>query len=286
MGHVTLEAVGLRVDGRFLLNGVSFEALPGELIAIVGPNGAGKTTLLRAIAGFARPAAGRITFDGRDVALMRPPERALVVTLIGSDVEAPVGTTVRETVATGRFARRAWWDWSQPGDDEDLVVTRALDRVGLGRFAERRFETLSSGEKQRAWLALALAQDAGVVLLDEPTSHLDPRAALEVAGVMRGIAHADTTALVVTHDLNEAAAVADRIAVLGDGALLRFAPPGDALDPDILERAYGIAFERITLDGGTRVIPRGYPKRAMLQRSPSATLLASAACGEQPPIVR
>ncbi len=265
MGHVTLEGVRLRVDGRVLLDGVSLEALPGELIAIVGPNGAGKTTLLRAIAGFARPAAGRILLGGRDVAPMSPPERALTVTLIGSDVEAPVGTTVRETVATGRFARRAWWDWSQAGGEEDLVVTRALERVGLGRFAERRFETLSSGEKQRAWLALALAQDARVVLLDEPTSHLDPRAALEVAGVMRGIAHADTTALVVTHDLNEAAAVADRIAILGDGTLLRFAPPDEALDPGVLERAYGIAFERITIDGGIRVIPRGYPKGAILQ---------------------
>ncbi|MBC5803884.1 MAG: ABC transporter ATP-binding protein [Candidatus Eremiobacteraeota bacterium] len=254
------------MGGRTLLDDVSLDMLPGELVAVVGPNGAGKTSLLRAIAGFTRPAGGRIMLDGSDIATMRTMQRALAVTLIGSDVETPVGTTVRETIATGRFARRAWWDWSQPDDDDERIVTQALERVGLAEFAERRLETLSSGEKQRAWLALALAQDAQVVLLDEPTSHLDPRAALEVARIMRGIACGTRTAVVVTHDLNEAAAVADRIAVLGDGVLLRFASPQEALAPDVLERAYGISFERIAFDGSIRVIPRGYPTGATLQR--------------------
>jgi len=259
VGHVSLQGIKLRVGGRLLLDDVSIDLLPGELVAIVGPNGAGKTSLLRAIAGFTRPAAGRIMLDDNDIATMRTRQRALAITLIGSDVETPIGTTVRETVATGRFARRDWWDWSQPDDDDARIVTHALERVGLAAFAERRLETLSSGEKQRAWLALALAQDAGVVLLDEPTSHLDPRAALEVARIIRGIASGSTAAVVVTHDLNEAAAVADRIAVLGDGALLCFAPPQEALVPDVLERAYGITFERIAFDGSIRVIPRGYP---------------------------
>ncbi|MDQ2909274.1 MAG: ABC transporter ATP-binding protein [Candidatus Eremiobacteraeota bacterium] len=248
----------LRVAARTLLDDVTLDVQPGELVAIVGPNGVGKTTLLRAMGGFARPAGGRIVLDGNDIAALRASERARMVTLIGSDAETPAGTTVHEVVATGRFARRAWWDWSPRDDDEETIVTRALERVGLRNFSERYFETLSSGEKQRAWLALALAQDARIVLLDEPTSHLDPRAALEVARVIRTIACDATTAIVVTHDLNEAAAIADRIAVLGDETLLRFAAPDDALDPDILARAYGISFERLTVDGGIRVIPHGY----------------------------
>jgi iron complex transport system ATP-binding protein len=242
---------------------VSLDALPGELIAIVGANGAGKTTLLRALAGFVRPAAGRVTLDGVEITTLRPRARAQAVTLIGTDTETPQGTTVREVAAMGRFSYRAWWDWTQPETD-DALIDAALERVELLALADRPFETLSAGERQRAWLALALAQDTRLVLLDEPTSHLDPRHALEISCVMRGIARDATTAFVVTHDLNEAAAIADRIAVLGEGRLLAFAPPYDALEPKLLERAYGIGFDRVLLDGTVRVIPRGYRPPSVL----------------------
>ena len=257
MGHVTLRGLRLVAGNRTLLDGVSFDALPGELVAIVGPNGAGKTTLLRAIAGFLAPACGEIMLDGIAVGTLGTRDRARAVTLIGSDAEAPNGTTVREVVATGRFAYRAWWDWT-PSEDDGPAADAALERVGLSACGERAFDSLSSGERQRVWLALALAQDAHLVLLDEPTSHLDPRYALEMLCLMRGVARAATTAFVVLHDLNEAAAIADRVAVLGEGALLAFAPPHDALRPEILERAFGIEFERIVVGESSRVFPRGY----------------------------
>jgi len=254
VGHVALRGLRLSAGARTLLEGVTFDALPGELIAIVGPNGAGKTTLLRAIAGFVAPARGDVLLDGVAVEALGTRARARAVTLIGSDAGAPAGTAVREVVATGRFAYRPWWDWSTTQDDA-LAVESALERVGLAAFAERDFDTLSSGERQRAWLALALAQNARLVLLDEPTSHLDPRYAQEMLRLMRGIARDGTTAFVVLHDLNEAAAIADRVAVLGDGALLAFAPPAHALAPEVLQRAFGVAFERVTVAGVTRVFP-------------------------------
>jgi iron complex transport system ATP-binding protein len=250
--------VRVAAGARTLLDDVTLDALPGELIAIVGPNGAGKTTLLRALAGFVESARGEIVLDGAPVRSLRPAARARAVTLIGSDVEVPHdGTTVLEVVTTGRYAYRPWWKWTESSDDRAASLA-ALERVGLGDFAGRTFESLSSGERQRAWLALALAQDARLVLLDEPTSHLDPRYALEMLCLMRGIARDATTAFVVLHDLNEAAAVADRIAVLGDGRLLACAPPNDALDPEILERAFGVAFDRVIVGGAARVIARGY----------------------------
>jgi iron complex transport system ATP-binding protein len=257
VGHVALRGLRLVAGERTVLDGVSIDALPGELVAIVGPNGAGKTTLLRAIAGFAAPARGDVLLDGIPVRSLSARERARAVTLIGSDAEAPGATPVRDVVATGRFAYRPWWDWSQ-SDDDGAAADAALARVGLADCGERPFETLSSGERQRAWLALALAQDARLVLLDEPTSHLDPRYALEMLCLIRGIARDATTAFVVLHDLNEAATVADRVAVVGDGRLLAFAAPNEALHPDVLEHAFGIAFERIDIGSGAHVFPRGY----------------------------
>jgi iron complex transport system ATP-binding protein len=257
MGRVSLRGVTLAAGERTLVRDVSLEAAPGELLAIVGANGAGKTTLLRAIAGVARPQHGTIAIDGNDPHALGARARARAVTLIGSDVETPPATTVREIVATGRFAFRPWWDWTHDDQSDDAIAT-ALRTVDLAHIGERDFETLSSGERQRAYLALALAQDAGVVLLDEPTSHLDPRYALETLCAIRGIASGERTALVVLHDLNEAAAVADRIAVLGSERLLICAPPRDALDPAILEAAFGITFDRFDDGDHVRVIPRGY----------------------------
>jgi iron complex transport system ATP-binding protein len=255
MGHLTLRDVAVAAGGHTLFENVTFSALPGELVAIVGPNGAGKTTLLRAIAGLTKPERGEVTVDGVAVATLDARRRARAVALIAGDAEMPYGTTVREVVVTGRFAFRAWWDWSQSQADLD-AADAALAEVALTGFGDRDFTTLSSGERQRAWLALALAQDARLVLLDEPTSHLDPRHALETICSIRGIAKESTTVLVVLHDLNEAAAMADRIAVFGENKLLAFAPPDEALTPETLERAYHIPFDRISIAGHVRIMPR------------------------------
>jgi iron complex transport system ATP-binding protein len=260
MGRVALADVAVAAGGRTLLAGVSFAIAPGELVAVVGANGAGKTTLLRAIAGVTRVAAGTIAIDGADPHAMHASARARAVTLIGSDVETPAGTSVREVVATGRFAYRAWWDWGAD-PQSDAAIDAALAAVELAHAADQPFDTLSSGERQRAYLALALAQDAGTVLLDEPTSHLDPRYALETLCAIRGIASGERSAIVILHDLNEAAAVADRVAVLGDGGLLCCASPHEALDPRVLERAFGIAFDRFDAGAEVRVVPRGMRPR-------------------------
>jgi iron complex transport system ATP-binding protein len=258
VGHLSLRDVTIAAARTPLLEHLTLSALPGELIAVVGPNGAGKTTLLRTIAGFTPPRKGEILIDGIALENLPPRQRARAVALIASDREMPYGTTLRDVVATGRYAHAPWWTWSTARSDDEAIHV-ALDRVDLRPLANRDFATLSSGERQRAWLALALAQDARLVLLDEPTSHLDPRHAIETIRSIRQIARDATTVVVVLHDLNEAAAMADRIAVVGQGRLLAYGPPIESLTPETLERAYAIPFQRIeTEDGHLTIHPKAY----------------------------
>ncbi len=255
MGHVALRGVRVEVAGRPLLEALDLDVLPGEFVAIVGANGVGKTTLLRAIAGLRAPAGGHVALDGIDLSTLAPHRRAQLVAALSADPESPSGMTVREVALAGRFARHPWWDWTR-GDDDIEAVVAALGRVDLAGKADREFDTLSSGERQRAWIALALAQGARALMLDEPTSHLDARYALEVLDLLHGIAREGTTVIAVLHDLNEAAAFADRIAVLGEGRLLAYGLPSEVLDPDTLHRAYGVDFTRVSVDGQIRVFAR------------------------------
>lgn len=254
MGHVSLRGARITVGKRTLFERLDLDMLPGEFWAVVGPNGVGKTTLLRTIAGLQRLGSGDVLVDGTQLGRLTPRARAGYVALLTSETGAPSGMSVRDVVATGRFASRAWWGWNERADDH-AAAQEALARVGLAELADRPCETLSSGERQRAWLALALAQRARTILLDEPTSHLDVRFAREILSLLRNIAAAGTTIVAVLHDLNEAATFADRVALFGERSLLSAGPPRSALLPDALQRAYGIAFEAVDAAGAYRVAP-------------------------------
>lgn len=249
-----MREAAIGIGKRTLLCGLDFDVIGGELCAVVGPNGAGKTTLLRTIAGECAPLAGTIRVGGRDPHAAAPPQRARLVTMAGA-VELPAGMRVDEFVATARIARKPWWDWSDEPDDRAAVLS-ALTQVKLDAFADRSVETLSSGERQRAVIALAIAQETPVVLFDEPTSHLDVRAALEILSLLRDLARRGIAVIAVLHDLNQAAMVADRIALLGCERLLAFASPHAVLSSAALERAYGTPFIRMDSGNGLRVTPQ------------------------------
>ena len=227
----------------------------GEFIAVLGANGAGKTTLLRALAGVRRTDGGRISLDGHDVASLHPAQRARLLAHIAADDLFIDRLGVRDVVAMGRYAHHRWWEWREERRD-DAAIARALAAVGMQAFASRAFDTLSSGERQRVWLAMGLAQEAPVLLLDEPTSHLDVRAAHDILGLLRAQAAAGKTVVCVLHDVNEAAEFADRILLIGSGAVLALADPENALSPAVLERAYGVRMERMrSPSGALRVFP-------------------------------
>jgi len=256
---IELRDVGLRIGGKELLGGIEARVAGGELVALLGANGAGKTTLLRAIAGLHATSRGEILLDGVANGTMGSVERAKRVALVAGDEILLDALRVRDVVSIGRFPHNRWWQWQAKATDEAAIAS-AFAAVRIDAFAERLFSTLSAGERQRVWIALGLAQETPILLLDEPTSHLDVRVAHDILALLRELTRRGKSVVCALHDVNEAIAYADRIAVLGNGTLLAVAEPEALVAGPTLERAYGIAMDRVRLpDGRLRVFSRGAP---------------------------
>jgi ABC-type cobalamin/Fe3+-siderophores transport system ATPase subunit len=253
---ITVRDLALFVAGRALLERMSFEIRKGEFVAMLGANGVGKTTLLRTLAGLRPIQSGAVAIDSRDLGSLSPAERSREIAFVTSDDVFADRLTVREVVAAGRYPHHRWWQWNEEPHDAQ-AIGEALRAVDLQTFAQREFETLSSGERQRVWVALALAQEAPLLLLDEPTSHLDVRVAQSILALLRAQVTAGKTVVCVLHDPNEAAAYADRVMLLEHGGILAFEDRERALTPTLLERAYGVPMESVTIGSGAlRIFPR------------------------------
>jgi iron complex transport system ATP-binding protein len=225
--------------GRAVFTGVSLTVHPNELFAILGPNGAGKTTLLKALARLIRPLAGTATLDGIDVWAYAPSRVAAAVAFTSQLLTPDWPFTVREFVALGRAPHRGWWQPLTRGDGR--IIDAALDRLGLLAVRDRQITELSGGEWQRVRLARALAQEARVLLLDEPTAHLDPRFQLDLLSTVRSLMRDRHLAVVMTlHDLNLVGPWADRVALLAGGGVLREGAPDEVLTGPVLAAAYGV----------------------------------------------
>lgn len=249
---IELQQLTIAAGGRTLVRDIDASIGTGELVAVLGANGVGKTTLLRVLSGLAAPVSGSVTIDGTPLHALSSMERARRIAFVTSDDVMSEALRVRDVVAIGRFPHHAWWQWQTTGED-DAAVDAALDAVDMQAFAERLFTTLSSGERQRVWIAMGLAQQTPVLLLDEPTSHLDVRVAHEILALLRNLAHDGRAVVCVLHDLNDAAAYADRLMLLGRGEMLAFETPHAAMTPELIEAAYGISVERIETRAGPRV---------------------------------
>ena len=245
--------VALDVGGHPLLSRLNARIGAGELVAVIGPNGVGKTTLLRALAGVHRTSGGTMLVDGTAIDAMAAMQRARSIAFVTADDVLLDALAVRDVVAIGRFPHHRWWQW-RTREDDDAAVAQALASVGMSDFSDRLFSSLSSGERQRGWIALGLAQETPILLLDEPTSHLDLRVAHDILALLRALASSGKLVVCALHDVNEAAAYADRIALLGDGTMLAMEQPDALLNDVRLDGVYGIALERVRLpSGGLRI---------------------------------
>ena len=224
-----------------VLNGISVEAGEAALVALVGPNGAGKSTLLDVVAGLKQPAAGQCFVEGLDAHRASRDAVCRMVAHVPQQTPAGIPFTVEEVVLTGRIPYgRGLYE----NDDDHRAMEEAIGRMRLEEFRGRRFDSLSGGEKQRVLLAAALCQQSPVLLLDEPSAHLDPENQAQLWALLGKLRDLGRLVLVVTHHLSLAARHADRVWVLHHGKLAADGSPEVALEPGLLERVFHVPFHR------------------------------------------
>ena len=238
-------SVGLRYEAAAVgydaavVSGATFEARPGEIVGLIGPNGAGKTTLVRAVTGGARIFAGAVAVGERAVGSYSRTELARLVAVLPQTAPSSFAFTARQFVEMGRHAHVS--RFGDLGPLDHAAVDRALALTDTGSLAGRRVDELSGGDLQRLTLAQALAQDPSVLLLDEPTSHLDLNHRLQVLDVVRSLADGGLAVLAVFHDLDMAARYSDRLVVIAAGGVAVQGSPEQVLTRQTLADVFGVA---------------------------------------------
>lgn len=232
---VLARGLSVSIDGARLLDEVDFEARAGELHALLGPNGAGKSTLLGALAGDITPSAGVASLDGRPLAAWKLRELARVRAVLLQQHEVFFPFTVREVVEMGR----APWRGTPAEDDDERMIAEAMALTDITALASRSVPSLSGGERARAALARVLAQGASTLMLDEPTAALDLKHQEDVMRLARERAASGDTVIVVLHDLNVAAAYADRVTLLQRGRVVASGEPRAVLTAERIGAVYG-----------------------------------------------
>jgi cobalamin transport system ATP-binding protein len=234
----------------FALRSVSFDLAEGEVFGVLGPNSAGKTTLIRLLSRIVSPTRGTIDVEGIALAAMTRAELARRIAVVPQDMPQGLPFTVRELVLMGRYPHAPRRFFETP---DDLAVAReAMAATGVLDLADARVGVLSGGERQRVALARALAQEPRLLVLDEPTAHLDLRYQVECVALLRRVnRERGTTIVLVSHDLNLASALCDRLLLLADGRMARLGTPEDVLEETLLTAIYGcaVSVERHALTG-------------------------------------
>jgi iron complex transport system ATP-binding protein len=232
-----IESLSVNYGPRRILHDVSLNVQSGEVLALIGPNGGGKSTLIRAVSGVIAIASGHVRTNGDDFAALSTIQRARYVATVPQAVSLPPAYTVWETVLFGRTPYLGFL--GQPSQKDDEIARQSLSRVNALPFAERRVGELSGGEQQRVLLARALCQTTPILLLDEPTAHLDLQYQVNLLELVRELAHRDNLAvLIALHDLNLAAHYADRIALMVAGQIKAVGKPEEVLKPELIADAY------------------------------------------------
>jgi len=254
---VVLSGVSAGYRDRPVIADLSLGITAGERVAFLGPNGAGKSTLLRLITGLLPATAGSVRLFGCDLRQLEAAERTRLVSVVPQELDVAMPFTVEELVTMGRAATLG--RWQRPGAADRLIVEQAMAYTDTLALRDRVFQEMSGGERQRVAIALALAAEPRLILLDEPTSHLDMNHRLEVAQLIERLNRERGVAVAMAgHDLNLAAEFFPRLVLLDNGRVAADGPPDEVLRPDVLRAVYhcDVSVQRDPASGALRVFPR------------------------------
>lgn len=252
---IDAEGLNVKYETYHALHDLVLRVRPGELMGVIGPNGCGKSTLLRTINGLLPVASGELTVGGLDVRKVGLEEMAKMCSNIPTEFPPDFNLSVYEVVMLGRYPHRTsmWWETQE---DED-IVGGALKMFGIDHLSGRDITQLSSGERQRTLIAKAYVQQPRIMLVDEPTAHLDIRYTLEVMQYFKGLIarEKDMAIVIAAHDLNSVARYCDRITMMKKGRILACGTPEEVITPENIERTYGVKAEVIHYEGNIVMIP-------------------------------
>lgn len=257
MTRLSAADVTLAYDGRVVVEGLSIDIPDGEITVIIGPNACGKSTLLRALSRLLRPRAGAVVLDGQTIHRMPTKHVAKLLGLLPQSPIAPDGILVGDLVARGRTPHQSLFQqWSVA---DEAAVRVALEATGTAELVERPVDELSGGQRQRVWIAMALAQETGLLLLDEPTTFLDITHQIEVLDLVADLNRRDgRTIVVVLHDLNLACRYAHHIVAMRDGRIVASGAPDEVITAENMRAVFGLEAVVIAdpLSGTPLVVPR------------------------------
>jgi len=270
VGKLRTEEVTLSYDEAPVIEDLTVVVPEGRITSVVGPNGCGKSTLLRSLARLMKPRGGVIYLDGDAIAKLPTSEVAKRLGILPQSPMAPVGLSVRELAAQGRYPHQSWL--SQWSKHDERAVEKALQTTGIMELADRPLDTLSGGQRQRAWISMALAQETETLLLDEPTTFLDMAHQLEVLELLKCLNQDEgRTILMVLHDLNNAARYSHNVIALSGGGVFDAGPPAEVVTPELLREVFHVEADIVPdpRTGMPLCIPRGLRDRQRQEVKPA-----------------